>query len=101
MDPRIRIRIHPKNVMDLQHCKQHTTCKPASILLPDSVVDPHHFDADSDSTYHPDADPDPYFQIKAQSPDPAYHFDVDPNADPDPQHCFQTLPAHIIHAIIM
>jgi hypothetical protein len=36
-----------------------------------SVVDPHHVDADSDSTYHPDADPDmdpgPRFQIKAQS----------------------------------
>jgi hypothetical protein len=23
-----------------------------------SVVDKHHFDADPDSTYHPDADPD-------------------------------------------
>ncbi len=23
-----------------------------------SVVDPHHVDADTDSTYHPDADPD-------------------------------------------
>jgi hypothetical protein len=23
-----------------------------------SVVDPHHIDADPDSTYHPDADPD-------------------------------------------
>jgi hypothetical protein len=34
-------------------------------LLLDSVVDPHHFDADPDanpdSTYEPDADPDPYF----------------------------------------
>ena len=25
------------------------------------VVDPHHFDADPDSTYHPDADPDSDF----------------------------------------
>jgi hypothetical protein len=34
-----------------------------------SVVDPHHRNADLDSTYHPDADPDPYpsFQIKAQT----------------------------------
>ncbi len=24
-----------------------------------SVVDPHHFDVDPDSTYHPDADADP------------------------------------------
>jgi hypothetical protein len=32
-------------------------------------VEPHHFDADPDSTYHPDADPnpDPSFQIKAQT----------------------------------
>jgi hypothetical protein len=32
-------------------------------------VDPHHVDADPDSTYYPDADPDPdpNFQIKAQS----------------------------------
>ncbi len=31
-----------------------------------SVVDPHHFDEDPDSTFHPDADPDPdpSFQIK-------------------------------------
>jgi hypothetical protein len=30
-------------------------------------VDPHHVDADTDSTYYPDADPDPdpSFQIKA------------------------------------
>ncbi len=33
-----------------------------------SVVDPHHVDADPDSTFHPDADPDqdPIFQKKAQ-----------------------------------
>jgi hypothetical protein len=77
------------------------------ILLP-SVVDPHHFDADPDPTFHPvadpDADPDPSFQMKAQilekelkkahipyilachlqidsdpDPDPAYHFDADPD----------------------
>jgi hypothetical protein len=32
-------------------------------------VDPHHFNPDPDSTYHPDAnpDPDPSFQIKAQT----------------------------------
>jgi hypothetical protein len=39
---------------------------------PTSIVDPYHFDADPDSTYHPDADPDagpdldPSFQIKSQ-----------------------------------
>jgi hypothetical protein len=36
-----------------------------------SVVDPHHLYADPDSTYNPDADPildpDPSFQIKAQT----------------------------------
>jgi hypothetical protein len=32
-------------------------------------VDPHHFDADPDSTYHPDADlnPDYSFKKKAQT----------------------------------
>jgi hypothetical protein len=35
-----------------------------------SVVDPHHVDADPDSTYHPDADPDA---------DPGYQ-----NDDPEP-----------------
>jgi hypothetical protein len=29
-------------------------------LVDCSVVDPHHFNADPDSTYQPDADPDPY-----------------------------------------
>ncbi len=60
-----------------------------------------HFDADPDSTYHPDADPG--FQVKAQTletkidqigsfsiilachlqidPDPAYHFHADPDPD--------------------
>jgi hypothetical protein len=28
-----------------------------------SVVDPHHLDADPDSTYHPDADLDSYFYL--------------------------------------
>jgi hypothetical protein len=34
------------------------------------MVDPHHIDADPDSTYHPDADPDPTF-----------HPDADPDTD--------------------
>jgi hypothetical protein len=82
-------------------------------MLKCSVVEPHHFDevpdADADafpdSTYHPDADPDPHpsFQIKAQNlekvlkyahfpyilachqqiadPDPDYHFDAAPDPD--------------------
>ncbi len=33
-------------------------------------MDPHHVDADPDSTYHPDADPDSDFL-----------FDADPDAD--------------------
>jgi hypothetical protein len=32
-----------------------------------SVADPHHFDADPDSTFHLDADLDPSFHIKAQN----------------------------------
>ncbi len=47
------------------------------------VADPHHFDADQDSTYHPDADPD-------ANPDYDFLFDAypglafHPDADPDP-----------------
>ncbi len=37
-----------------------------------SVVDPHHVDADPDSTYHPDANLDPTF-----------HPDADPDPDPN------------------
>ncbi len=36
----------------------------------------HHFDADSDSTYHPDADPDV---------DPTFLADADPDPDSDPR----------------
>jgi hypothetical protein len=48
-----------------------------------SVVDPHHFDADMNSTYDPDAGPD-------ADPDYSVLFDTDPDqtfppdADPDP-----------------
>ncbi len=42
-----------------------------------SVVDPHHFDADPDSTHHPDADPDSDFLFDA---DPTFL----PDAYPDP-----------------
>jgi hypothetical protein len=34
-----------------------------TLLLQANVVDPHHIDADPDSTYHPDADPDSYFHL--------------------------------------
>jgi hypothetical protein len=42
-----------------------------------SVVDSHHFDADPDSTYHADADPD-------ADPDPTFHSYADPDPNPDP-----------------
>jgi hypothetical protein len=38
------------------------------------VDDPHHFDADPDSTDHPDADPDSNFLFDAD-PDPTFHPD--------------------------
>jgi hypothetical protein len=38
-------------------------------------VNPHHFDADPFSTYHPDADPD-------AGPDSDFLFDADPDTDP-------------------
>jgi hypothetical protein len=40
-------------------------------------VDPHHLDADPDSTYHPDADPN-------LDPDPTFHPDADSDPVPDP-----------------
>ncbi len=85
------------------------------VIAGGSVVDPHHFDADPDSTYYPDADPDPdpSLQVKTQTlekvltqahipyilacnqqidedpdpvPDTAYHFDADLDADPGYQN---------------
>jgi hypothetical protein len=50
------------------------------VLIP-SVVDPHHLDADPDSTYHPDAVPDFEFSFDAD-PDPIFHPDADPDLDP-------------------
>jgi hypothetical protein len=44
-----------------------------------SVMDPQHFDADPDSTYHPNADPD-------ADPDSDFLFDADAETDPDPKH---------------
>ncbi len=44
-----------------------------SVSIPSGVVDPHHLDADPDSTNHPDADPDQTF-----------HPDADADPDPDP-----------------
>ncbi len=41
-------------------------------------MDPHHGDADLDSTYHPDADPDSDFLVDAD-PDPTFHPDADPD----------------------
>jgi hypothetical protein len=50
-----------------------------------SVVDPHQCDADPDSTYHPEADPDSDFLFDAvpdTDPAPAFHPDADPDQDP-------------------
>jgi hypothetical protein len=48
-----------------------------------SVVDPHHFDADPDSTDHPDADPDPNSDfLFGADPDPTFHSDADPDSNP-------------------
>jgi hypothetical protein len=46
------------------------------LIVKTSVVDLHHFDADPDSTYHPDADSE--FLIEA-----------DPDAGPDPDPSFK------------
>ncbi len=40
------------------------------------VLDPHHFDANSDTSFHTDADADPTFNFDVD-PDPTYHMDAD------------------------
>ncbi len=40
-------------------------------------MDSQHFDADPDSTYHADTDPD-------ADPDTTFHSDADPYPNPDP-----------------
>ncbi len=50
------------------------------VLMP-SVVDPHHLDAEPDSTYHPDANPDSTFHPDVDL-DPTFHPDADPDPDP-------------------
>jgi hypothetical protein len=68
-----------------------------ALLLP-VLYDPHHFDADLYSTYHPDADPDSDFYLKRISGcGSGFLFDADadqdptfpPDADPDPDPSFQ------------
>ena len=39
------------------------------VVVPTSVADPHHFDADPDPTFYFDADPDPTLRFDAD-PDP-------------------------------
>jgi hypothetical protein len=50
------------------------------VVLKCSVVDPHHLDADPDSTYHSDANPDSEFFFA--DPDLIFHPDEDPDPDP-------------------
>jgi hypothetical protein len=41
-----------------------------------------------DPAYHFDADPDRAYDFDADAdPDPTFQFGADPLADPDPQHC--------------
>ncbi len=62
------------------------TAGPKLSLLPiyqgsASAVDPHHVDADPDSTYHPDSDLDSDFLFDA-APNPTFHPDADPDSQP-------------------
>ncbi len=61
---------------------KHSECQTwSSAVAPVTVVDPHHLDADVDSTYHPDADSD-------ADPDSDFLFDAVLEADPDPDPIF-------------
>jgi hypothetical protein len=54
----------------------------------DSVLDPHHFDADPDSTYQPSADPDPDPSFKKRLKFHTFWLNIDADADPDPAYKF-------------
>jgi hypothetical protein len=48
-------------------------------------VDPHHIDADPDSTYYPDADPDSdFYLMRIRIRIQLFYPDADPVPDPDP-----------------
>jgi hypothetical protein len=53
-------------------------CIACSVM--DMIADPRHFNADPDPAFHFNADPDP---------DPAFHFNADP--DPVPHRCDRNL----------
>jgi hypothetical protein len=61
------------------------SCSSSLCVAAGSVVDLDPFeadpDADLDSTYHPDANPDADILFEA---DPTSHPDADPNSDPEP-----------------
>ncbi len=52
-------------------CRANRYALKVQNMVEDIVVDPHHIDADPNSTHRPNADtdldPDPNFQIKAQT----------------------------------
>jgi hypothetical protein len=104
---RIRIRIQQLKLIRI-HADPDTNPKPCRLptrlddslikrIALGSVVDPHHVDADPDSTYHPDADPDSDFYLMwirirlllDVDPYPTFHSDADP--DPSFQKKAQTL----------
>jgi hypothetical protein len=58
------------------NCELFDRCFFRRINLGSSVVDPHHINADQDSTYHPGADPG------ADADSDIYLFDADPDPDP-------------------
>jgi hypothetical protein len=90
-DPEIRIRNPGAWISEFSFGKKQKR------KLQSSVADPHHFhvdpDADPEPACHFDADPDASFLLWCDpdaDPDPACHFDADPDpsfhsdADPDP-----------------
>jgi hypothetical protein len=66
--------------MPLSYYLGKDTCLIFTIWNLISVVDPHHLDADPDSTYHPYADPDSTYYLDAV-PDSDFLFDADPDPD--------------------
>jgi hypothetical protein len=65
-----------------------STCSLSVVIFSVMDLDPHHIEADPDSTYHSDADSDILFDADSV---PTFHPDADTNPDPSFKKKAQTL----------